>query len=400
MAPPEFDREWRKVAESKTADAERFTVMSYNTLCDKYATQSQYGYTPQSVLSWERRKHVILAELREREPDVMCLQEIDGENYNEFFRPMLAENGYKGFFYPKSRAKTMPEKDAKWVDGLVTFWKDSKFVCLDKRGIDINSTATNRPDMKGSTDVYNRVMPRDDVATLVFLEQRQTGTRIMIGNIHMYWDPRYSDVKTVQAAVVIDQIAKQAQAYTKHPPCTDKAIFRYSEEEVDGAEAKEPLPEPGPSMKYDEPAQIPFLMCGDFNSQPDSAVYELFSTGKLEGDHEDFQDRKYGNLTTNGLSHPFSLQSAYSAIGELPFTNHTPAFTKVIDYIWYSTPALQVTGVLGPVDEAYISRVPGFPNAHFPSDHLALVSEFVVKSKKELKVVRPDFGPQKNDGRR
>ncbi|KAB8664846.1 hypothetical protein FH972_026269 [Carpinus fangiana] len=400
MPPPEHDREWVKVDEStKNAEAERFTVMSYNTLCDKYATQSQYGYTPQAVLSWERRKHVILAELRERDADIICLQEIDGESYNEFFRPMLAENGYRGFFYPKSRSRTMPEKDAKLVDGCVTFWKNNKFVCLDKKGIDINSTATNHPDMKGSADVYNRVMPRDDVATVTFLEQRQTGTRFIVGNIHIYWDPRYSDVKAVQAAVVIDQIAKQAQLYTKQPPCTEKALFRYSDGEVEGEDPKEPLPEPGPSKEYRDRTEIPFIMCGDFNSMPDSAVYELFSTGKLEGDHRDFQGNKYGNFTKEELTHPFTLKSAYGNIGELPFTNYTPTFTGIIDYIWYSTSALQVTSLLGPIDSEYISRVPGFPNSHFPSDHLALVSEFVVKNKKERTVVQADFGPQKNEYR-
>lgn len=79
----------------------------------------------------------------------------------------------------------------------------------------------------------------------------------------------------------------------------------------------------------------------------------------------------YGNYTTEGLFHRLKLRSAYSAIGELPFTNYTPGFKGVIDYIWYSANALNVTNLLGPVDEDYINKqVVGFPNAHFPSDHL------------------------------
>jgi len=98
------------------------------------------------------------------------------------------------------------------------------------------------------------------------------------------------------------------------------------------------------------------------------------------------------------MTHPFSLKSSYSNIGELSFTNYTPGFTGVIDYIWYSTNALQVTGLLGEIDKEYLQRVPGFPNYHFPSDHLALLAQFIVKGRKEKKIVEADFGPER--GRR
>jgi CCR4-NOT transcription complex subunit 6 len=92
------------------------------------------------------------------------------------------------------------------------------------------------------------------------------------------------------------------------------------------------------------------------------------------------------------MSHPFSLKSSYSTIGELPFTNYTPDFKEVIDYVWFSSNSLSVAGLLGEVDTDYMKRVPGFPNYHFPSDHLALWVEFVVKGKKERKQVEADFG--------
>jgi CCR4-NOT transcription complex subunit 6 len=43
-----------------------------------------------------------------------------------------------------------------------------------------------------------------------------------------------------------------------------------------------------------------------------------------------------------------------------------------------------------------MKRVPGFPNYHFPSDHLSLLAEFVVKGRKEKKAItEPDFGPSR-----
>jgi len=78
------------------------------------------------VLSWDRRKELILEELRARDADFVCLQEIDQESYSDYFRAQLAHNDYKGVFWPKSRARTMAEREAKFVDGCATFYKNSK----------------------------------------------------------------------------------------------------------------------------------------------------------------------------------------------------------------------------------------------------------------------------------
>ena len=105
---------------------ETITALSYNILCDKYCTQSQYGYTPTAALAWDHRKELILAEIRERDADIVALQEIDQESFNDYFRGALAHNDYKGMFWPKSRARTMAEKEAKLVDGCAIFYKHSK----------------------------------------------------------------------------------------------------------------------------------------------------------------------------------------------------------------------------------------------------------------------------------
>lgn len=123
-APPE--RDWIVLDEIQDTAQETVSALSYNILCDKYCTQSQYGYTPSSALAWESRRELILAELRERDADIVCLQEIDQDSFNEFFRAELAHNDYKGVFWPKSRARTMAEREAKLVDGCAIFYKNSK----------------------------------------------------------------------------------------------------------------------------------------------------------------------------------------------------------------------------------------------------------------------------------
>ncbi|KAK3720583.1 Glucose-repressible alcohol dehydrogenase transcriptional effector [Vermiconidia calcicola] len=399
--PPE-ERSWHQILdESEAPKKDTFTVISWNTLCDRAATQAAYGYAPTAALSWQRRKYMILDELKAREADILTLQEVDIENYNEWFAPSLASQGYKGVFQAKGRARTMSEKEAKIVDGCATFYKGSKYLLLHKHVINYSHEAINRPDMKGEHDVYNRVMPRDHIALVLFLENRQTGTRLIVVNTHLTWEVWFSDVKIVQVAILMEHLAKKADEYARWPPTKDKdkEQFRFANEDsVDALDIVKA--DPVPSVAYDTGKQIPLLVCGDFNSTHDSGVHELITQGSLSATHPELGSQKYGDFTRNGMAHPFNMQSSYNKIGELPFTNWTPDFRQVIDYVWYSTNTLQVAGLLGEVDRSYMSKVPGFPNYHFPSDHLLLMAEYSVKEKKERKQVEADFGPSRRESSR
>ncbi|KAL8644110.1 MAG: hypothetical protein Q9226_007929 [Calogaya cf. arnoldii] len=392
--PPPNERDWHILDD--TDAPERLSVLTYNILCERYATPKLYGYTPSEILAWDYRKNLILNEIREHDADIVCLQEVDQEGYHEFFRRELAYQDYRGVFSPKTRAKTMADREAKFVDGCATFFKSSKYICLDKHVIDFANMAINRPDMKGEHDTFNRVMPRDQIAVVTFFENRVTGSRLIVVNVHIHWDPAYKDVKLVQVAILMEQVSKLADRWAKHPPCTEKAAFQHADlDEEDGVSASRGLQEVlAPSQEYPSGPQIPLLVCGDFNSSAGSGVYDLMAQGSVSGKHEDLGNYSYGNFTRDGMAHPFTLKSAYSG-DELSVTNYTPDFSAVLDYIWYSSNGLQIRGVLGDVDMEYLSKVPGFPNHHFPSDHLPLRAEFSVKSRKEIKAVEAKFGPSK-----
>ena len=359
-------------------------------LCERYATAQLYGYVPEGVLRWEYRRELVLNEIAAREPDILCLQELDKQSYDEYFRANLAEHGYKSYYAQKSRAENLGDL-AKFVDGCGTFWKEKKFIMLDTQHLVLGRKAVERSGAKASADMLNRVWQRDDIATVVLLENRETGSRLMIVQCHFYWDPAFKDVKLIQAAVLMEELARLSEKYAKMGPCTNKALFRFSR--ADDAE-EEIVPEYAPSMEYTSGTQIPLVICGDFNAGVNSAVYNLLAHGDLESNHSDLNQRNYGSFSDIGMRHPFSLKSSYGAINELPFTNYTPDFSDVLDYIWYSNNALRVTAVLGKVDEEYLTKVPGFPNFHFPSDHLALMAEFYVEKRKTAQgKVEVDFGP-------
>ena len=391
---------------------ERVRVFSYNTLCYKMATPQLYGYTPSGALAWSYRKNQILTEIQNSAADFLCLQEVDSESFREFFSMKLAYHNYKGVFWPKSRARTMTEKDKNAVDGCATFYKSDKWILLDKQLVDFANIAINRPDMKNQHDIFNRVMPRDNISVITFFENRQTGTRVVVVNAHIYWDPAFADVKIIQTAILMDALAKVTEKYARWPECKDKKAYGLTSENA------EELPEPQPSKEYTS-TTLPILLCGDFNSTPDSAVYTLLSSGSLPSTHPELHGGEkdhageakgkpkyqYGNFSRDGMAHPFSLKSSYSNLEgtgeEVAFTNYTPGFTGVLDYVWYSTNSLENVAVLGgwegmekggsgvrngdgammvAGDEPKGMRnVAGWPHWWFPSDHLSLCSEFVVK---------------------
>ena len=132
VSVPPGEREWVPVEPDPPAQKPTpptFTVMCYNVLCEKYATAQIYGYTPSWALAWEYRKDLVLQEIYNCDADVVCLQEVDIEQFESFFLPNLAQHGYEGVHYPKSRARTMSSEERRRVDGCATFFRSKVYVC-------------------------------------------------------------------------------------------------------------------------------------------------------------------------------------------------------------------------------------------------------------------------------
>jgi CCR4-NOT transcription complex subunit 6 len=219
---------------------------------------------------------------------------------------------------------------------------------VDEHVIEFVSLVTGRLEFRQSADIFNRVMPKDNIALVALLRHVATGEDVVVANPHMTWDPAFADVKLVQTALFMDELGRR---YRRAPSSTGGA---------------------GP----------PLVICGDFNSLPGSAVYQFVANGHLAKGHADLAGRAYGPYTEEDLHHRFRLASAYAPLGELPFTNRTPGFTGTIDFVWYSLDRLAVCAVLGPVPQDYSDRIVGMPNVHFPSDHVSLCVElaFLPKS--------------------
>ncbi|KAG0211623.1 Glucose-repressible alcohol dehydrogenase transcriptional effector [Mortierella sp. GBA30] len=371
LPPPE--REWITLEDhdsEATSGQDTFTMFCYNILAENYATPQMYGYTPSWALTWEYRKELILQEILAYSADIVCLQEVELGQYEDYFKDQMKHQAdYDSVFWPKSRAKTMSEKDRRTVDGCATFFKASKFSLIDKHLVEFNHVALQRPDFRKTEDIFNRVMTKDQISVVTLLEHKDTKNRIVVANAHIYWDPLFKDVKLVQVAMLIEELDKLSTQWAHLP--------------VSGSNA--------PSYTN---GRLPTLICGDFNSERTSGVFEFLVKGAVAQGHDDFGDHAYGTYTSEGLSHKMTLRSSYSDGADLPFTNFTPTFAAVIDYIFYSSNYLSVLGLLGGVEKEYMSRVVGFPNAHFPSDHVPILAEFKFRSQ----VTPPKGGSAPNFG--
>ncbi|KAL0316893.1 UNVERIFIED_CONTAM: Carbon catabolite repressor protein 42 [Sesamum radiatum] len=146
-------------------------------------------------------------------------------------------------------------------------------------------------------------------------------------------------------------------------------------------------------------ADIPMLVCGDFNSVPGSAPHTLLAMGKVDPLHPDLAIDPLGILRPAAkLTHQLPLVSAYSsfarvgvglgleqrrrmdpATNEPIFTNCTRDFIGTHDYIFYSADSLTVESLLELLDEDSLRKDTALPSPEWSSDHIALLAEFRCK---------------------
>jgi CCR4-NOT transcription complex subunit 6 len=155
---------------------------------------------------------------------------------------------------------------------------------------------------------------------------------LFVCTAHIHWDPEYCDVKVVQTLMLLSELKTiMEDAMQKHRT--------------------------NPNAPMDC-TSVPLVLCGDFNSLPDSGrlknyiekknkifffvfyysgVIELMRNGKISSNHADFKDIRYEsylqkisrvdvNSTQNtDIVHHFKLQSAYETTSApiMPYTNFT-----------------------------------------------------------------------------
>lgn len=349
MAPP-VERSWISLPSftEETLSSDCISVVSFNILSERYSTPQRYGYVPSWALEWKYRRELILQELASYSADIICLQEMEGAAYEEFFYPQMKERfGYESVFVQKSRCKTMNDKERRTVDGCATFYRPNRFRLEESTLLEFSQLAAHSPEITQSEKIYQRLALKDNICLVTrFLDLASIEPRqLLVANVHIHWNPDYPDVKLMQAILLVEEVTRLAKACGRVQPHV--------------------------------------LLMGDFNSTPDSGVYTFLGQGTIPAHHADFLDLPYGKYADQGAAHRLSLCSVLSLTPETSSmeTSVVPWFKGHIDYIWYrQDTGLVPTGVLGPLSKEYQGRIVGLPTQHLPSDHLPVMAEFRISA--------------------
>lgn len=355
---PKEARTRRMISNGGTFNAEwlsqQFKVMNWNVLADLYATEAVYPYCEKWALNWSWRKHLILKELKSMAADIITLQEVQKDAYDDWFRPQLMECGYEGVFQQKKREPIF-HRGKYTAEGCATFYKTTRFKRVDKHIVDYDKLVVNElanmTDRVAADKAVQR-LSKGNIALALMLEdlhmktsssQQATGPGgghlMCIINTHILADPGYTDVKLWQAHLLLR------------------------------------------TLEHFPDRNMPFLLCGDFNSTPESAVYEYYLQGTVPLDHEDFRSDPCGILKQLNPGHTLHMATAYETCNgrEAMYTNYTEDFKGTLDYIWFNSDSLSVLAISQVDDESQLMQETALPSSTRPSDHISLVATFMFK---------------------
>ncbi|KAM5559106.1 carbon catabolite repressor protein 4 [Rosa sericea] len=356
-------------SDGRISSSGTFTVLSYNILSDVYATSESYSYCPSWALSWPYRRQNLLREIVGYRADIVCLQEVQSDHFDEFFAPELDKHGYQALY--KRKTNEVYSGNTQTIDGCATFFRRDRFSHVKKYEVEFNKAAQSLTDAMIPTNqkksALNRLV-KDNVALIVVLEAKfsnqgvdNPGKRqlLCVANTHVNVHQDLKDVKLWQVHTLLKGLEKIAAS-----------------------------------------ADIPMLVCGDFNSVPGSAPHTLLAMGKVDPSHIDLQVDPLNILRPlSKLIHQLPLVSAYSSFARLGvglgleqqrrrmdpttneplFTNCTRDFIGTLDYIFYTADSLTVESLLELLDEESLRKDTALPSPEWSSDHIALLAEFRCK---------------------
>ncbi|TRY98107.1 hypothetical protein DNTS_028469 [Danionella cerebrum] len=391
QTPLELKRHWEDFShvcqapttnEGKEKQPFEFSLMSYNILSQDLLHKNAYLYRHchPPVLEWEHRFQNIIKEMKLHSADIMCLQEVDKDSYDEQIKPALESLGYQCEFKRRTGLKS---------DGCAVVFKRARFSLVSCHPV----------------EYFRQGIPlldRDNVGLIVLLspiDPQSSFSNICVANTHLLFNPRRGDIKLAQLALLLAEISRVAQL-------PDGSI-------------------------------CPVLLCGDFNSVPWSPLYRFIKDRRLDYEgmplvevsgqeqhsrrtriltvpiwprnlgisqqcqyesqrDSDWKQEEIESFTKPSIEHCLNLTSAYSHYlqesGQSEVTTCISRTAITVDYIFYSAAlgdaraqaegiapperGLQLLGRLALVGEDELQRVKSLPNQNNSSDHLPLLTCF------------------------
>ncbi|XP_033127773.1 uncharacterized protein LOC117125384 [Anneissia japonica] len=155
----------------------------------------------------------------------MCLQEVEEDKFFQVFQPEFRRLGFSGVFKKRTGEKR---------DGCAIFYRDQCFQ-LEKHC----SVEYYQP------GVY--LLDRDNIGLIVILKSKLVPSKLCVATTHLLFNPKRGDVKLAQLSKLFAEI--------------DKVSYETSE---------------------NGEGHCPIILCGDFNSEPNSPLYRFIVNAFLD----------------------------------------------------------------------------------------------------------------------
>lgn len=226
-------REMLKLCENNIVDGFQFTIMTYNCLAQSLIRREMFP-TSGNALKWSKRSKVLLSEFIYYNPDVLCLQEIDYVQYQNYWKHKFVSLGYECQFH-KGGGKT---------HGISIVWKRNLFTMRDKMLINYDNELCGDIPSRTITNNVGLLIALEFSDTIMNRFSNTNISGILVGTTHLFWHPFGTFDRTRQCYVVLNKMKEFMHRVNVLKNNNDGDLNHWK----------------------------PFF-CGDFNSQPFDAPY-------------------------------------------------------------------------------------------------------------------------------
>lgn len=330
-------------------------VMSYNIMAFQFTKLDWYTYCNRNFLYPKYRCPRIIEEIESLNADIICLQEVDVELYKEFYKVNLEKLGYECVITLTNTYRTVT---------LLTGYKKDKFRVISTRLLDLNN------DLEKIDESFVKYKEAQilKLERKVLVNNSQSEVFVIV-NTHLFWNPDYEYIKYGQFAYILKTLS-MSEELNPYPIIFSSDLNSLPWSNLMRFALKTPA-NLSNSIKGDVDLNIKFI----------EAINKEYSHDlKLRSAYDCYK----GNIAKDAISLEMSeghmTDDLFNRLAdEHPmFTNYNHDFNGCLDYIFYTFDKLRLVSLLKVPNDEYIKHN-ALPNEVYPSDHLKICAEFVMK---------------------
>lgn len=325
-----------------------FRVVSYNVLsdgCQDQATEATTTSKASETSSAEKgandlspversQQYLLLArELQSYKSDVMCLQEVDPSAFR-VLSPHLATVSYDCRLALKSKQQK----------GCAIFYRRDRFALASHDVVRLSSILANENHLghvfepiKNRPALLQRLMSHPAVVQLALLEMRQTKELLLVANTQLVSEADAHHLRMFQV----------------------RLLTLIIKEKLRGLDA------------------VPFILCGDLASSPESSILDYLKGFSVSTDNKEWASGGPNEWAPIRMTNTLRMTPVTDGREDvIPYTKLVQSEASISDYIIFSDDCLRPCGILPMPALDALTEHGSLPSPIYPSNHFAVVADF------------------------